>query len=75
MWVAFAYLFYDLSYTGTSMPYGAMASVITDKLEERVKLSCARSLGGIVVGVLFMPIINMMVWDVDCNQMLRTIFL
>ncbi|MFC5630999.1 MULTISPECIES: MFS transporter [Streptococcus] len=75
IWVAFAYLFYDLSYTGTSMPYGAMASVITDKSEERMKLSRARSLGGIAVGVLFMPIINMMVWNADRTPNVKNYFL
>lgn len=65
IWVAFAYLFYDLAYTGTSMPYGAMASVITDKSEERMKLSRARSLGGITVGLLFIPVVNVMIWNKD----------
>lgn len=28
-WVAFVYVLYGMSYTGTSMPFGAMVSVIT----------------------------------------------
>ena len=29
VWVAFVYVMYGMSYTGTSMPFGAMASVIS----------------------------------------------
>lgn len=29
IWVSIAYILYGVSYTGTSMPFGAMASVIT----------------------------------------------
>ncbi|MFK8243673.1 MULTISPECIES: glycoside-pentoside-hexuronide (GPH):cation symporter [unclassified Facklamia] len=75
IWVAFAYLIYDLSYTGTSMPYGAMASVITDNPEERMKLSRARSFGGIAVGLFFMPIINMLVWNSDRTPNVKNYFL
>lgn len=47
-WVAALYLIYGMSYTGASMPYGAMASVITDDPESRTKLSRARAIGGMV---------------------------
>lgn len=49
-WVAAAYIIYGMSYTGASMPYGSMASVITNDPIERTKLSRARSIGGTIVG-------------------------
>ena len=64
-WVAVAYIIYGMSYTGTSMPYGAMASAITRNPEERTKLSRARSLGGTAVGVLFLPLVPMVIWNDD----------
>lgn len=51
VWVAVAYIFYGMSYTGTSMPYGSMAAVITNDPIERTKLSRARSIGGTIVGI------------------------
>lgn len=65
IWIAVGYLIYGMSYTGTSMPYGAMASVITRDPIERTKLSRARSLGGTSVGVLFLPIVPMLIWNKD----------
>ena len=37
-YVAFAYVLYGMSYTGTSMPFGAMASVVSDDPIQRSKL-------------------------------------
>nr|WP_305182868.1 MFS transporter [uncultured Schaedlerella sp.] len=65
VWVAVAYILYGTSYTGTSMPYGAMASVITDDPIERTKLSRARSIGGTAVGLIFLPIVSLMIWNSD----------
>ena len=50
--VAFAYIFFGMSYTGTSMPFGAMANVVTVDPVERSKLSRARSVGGGLVGAV-----------------------
>ena len=50
--VAFAYIFFGMSYTGTSMPFGAMANVVTVDPVQRSKLSRARSLGGGLVGAV-----------------------
>lgn len=47
-WVAFAYIFYGMSYTGTSMPFGAMASVVSADPIHRSRLSRARSIGGTI---------------------------
>lgn len=65
VWVAVAYILYGMSYTGTSMPYGAMASVITHDRTERTKLSRARSIGGTLVGVVFLPIVPLVIWNED----------
>lgn len=65
IWIAVGYLIYGMSYTGTSMPYGAMSSVITRDPIERTKLSRARSLGGTAVGVLFLPLVPMFIWNED----------
>ena len=51
-YVAFAYILFGMSYTGTSMPFGAMANVVTVDPVERSKLSRARSVGGGLVGAV-----------------------
>ncbi len=50
--VAFAYVLFGMSYTGTSMPFGAMANVVTVDPVQRSKLSRARSVGGGLVGAV-----------------------
>ena len=62
-WVAVSYILYGMAYTGVSMPYGAMASVITDSPVERTRLSRARAFGGMGVGILFIPIVSLAIWD------------
>ena len=54
-WVAFVYVLYGMSYTGTSMPFGAMASVVSTDPIDRSKLSRARSIGGTIVGIVGFP--------------------
>ena len=55
--VAFAYIFFGMSYTGTSMPFGAMANVVTVDPVQRSKLSRARSVGGGLVGAVALGIV------------------
>lgn len=62
-WVAFAYVFYGMSYTGTSMPFGSMASVITRDPVERTKLSRARAIGGTIVGIGALSLVPQFVFD------------
>lgn len=45
------------------MPFGSMASVITNDPIERTKLSRARSIGGTVVGIGFLSIVPQFVFD------------
>ena len=67
IWVVFVYILYGSSYTGTSMPFGAMASVVTDKSEERTKLSRARAFGGIAVGYGYLSLVPALIWDSNNN--------
>lgn len=66
-WVAFVYVLYGMSYTGTSMPFGAMASVITNDPIERTKLSRARSVGGTVVGIGALSFVPLFGFDKASN--------
>ncbi len=56
-WVAFVYILFGMSYTGTSMPFGAMANVVTQDPIQRSKLSRARSIGGGVVGSVALGVV------------------
>lgn len=67
VWIVFTYILYGMSYTGTSMPFGSMASVVTDKAEERTKLSRARAFGGMAVGYGYLAFVPMLIWDKDNN--------
>ena len=66
-WVAFVYILYGMSYTGTSMPFGAMANVFTTDPMNRSKLSRARSLGGTFVGMGALSIIPVFCFDSNNN--------
>lgn len=66
-WVAFVYVFYGMSYTGTSMPFGAMASVVSDDPVDRSKLSRARSIGGTIVGIGALSLVPIFCFDANSN--------
>jgi GPH family glycoside/pentoside/hexuronide:cation symporter len=66
-WVIFAYVFYGMSYTGTSMPFGSMAAVITNDPVERTKLSRARSIGGTLVGIGGLSLVPQFIFDKQGN--------
>lgn len=63
IWVVFAYLVYGMSYTGTSMPFGSMASVLTNDPIERTKLSRARAIGGTIVGIGALSLVPQFIFD------------
>lgn len=67
LWVIFAYVFYGMSYTGTSMPFGSMAAVITNDPVERTKLSRARAIGGTIVGIGALSLVPQFVFDKQGN--------
>lgn len=66
-WVAFVYVFYGMMYTGTSMPFGAMSSVVSQDPGDRAKLSRARSIGGTIVGIGALSIVPIFCYDSDSN--------
>ena len=66
-WVAFAYVFFGMSYTGTSMPFGAMANVVSIDPVDRSKLSRARSIGGGLVGAVGLSMVPLLCFDKDEN--------
>lgn len=66
-YVAFVYVLYGMSYTGTSMPFGAMASVVSDDPIQRSKLSRARSIGGTFVGILGLSMVPLVCFDKQSN--------
>lgn len=68
-WVAFVYVLYGMSYTGTSMPFGAMASVVSTDPIDRSKLSRARSIGGTIVGIAALSFVPVICFDADSNIM------
>lgn len=67
VWVVLTYVLYGVSYTGTSMPFGAMASVVTENPVERTKLSRARAFGGMAIGYGYLSLIPQFIWDKNNN--------
>ena len=67
VWVAFVYIFFGMSYTGTSMPFGAMANVVSIDPIDRSKLSRARSIGGGLVGAVALSMVPVLCFDKDEN--------
>ena len=67
VWVAAVYIFYGMCYTGTSMPFGAMANVVSQDPIDRSKLSRARSLGGTFVGIFALSLVPVFCFDSNSN--------
>lgn len=66
-WVAFVYVLYGMSYTGTSMPFGAMANVVSTDPIDRSKLSRARSIGDTLVGIGALSFVPIICFDSNSN--------
>ncbi len=66
-YAAFAYVLYGMCYTGTSMPFGAMANVVSVDPVERSKLSRARSIGGSLVGIAALSFVPVICFDSKAN--------
>lgn len=68
VYIVITYLLYgSIGYTGVNIPYGSMASVITDNPKERSQLSVFRTLGSGVAGLLLGIVIPMVVYSKDAN--------
>ena len=59
------YIFYGMMYTGTNIPYGSLASVITTDELERSSLSMFRSIGAGFGGVPGTMLLPLFVYSVD----------
>lgn len=57
------YIFYGMMYTGVNIPYGALASAVTDDQSERSGLSVWRSVGAGIGGVPAMMLLPMLVYS------------
>ena len=66
-YVAVVYILFGMSYTGTSMPFGAMANVVSTDPLDRSKLSRARSIGGGLVGAFALGAVPVFCFDKDEN--------
>ena len=49
-------------YTGVNIPYGSMASAITENPQERQSLSTFRTMGGVLAGVIINVIVPMVIY-------------
>ncbi|MBM7599235.1 GPH family glycoside/pentoside/hexuronide:cation symporter [Virgibacillus halotolerans] len=63
VWVVVTYILVGMSYTGTSMPFGSMMSIVTPNPDERTKLSRARGIGGLLVGGVFMSFVPLFIFN------------
>ena len=61
------YIFYGMMYTGTNIPYGALASAVTGDEIERSSLSIWRSIGSGIGGLPAMMILPMLVYSVNAE--------
>jgi len=57
------YIFYGMMYTGTNIPYGALASAVTNDQNERSGLSVWRSIGAGIGGVPAMMLLPLFVYS------------
>lgn len=74
VWIVISYIAYGMCYTGTSMPYGSLATVITNDPIENAKLSRARSFGGGAVSML-MAFVPQFIYDKDHNPIGKAFFI
>lgn len=63
MYTYITYIGFGMSYTAINIPYGSMASVITDDEVERTTLSMFRSYGAVAASLFLNMIIPLLVFD------------
>lgn len=74
VWISTAYIAYGMCYTGVSMPYGSLATVITDDPVENSKLSISRTFGGALATVL-LALVPQFIYDKETNPVPRAFFI
>ncbi len=74
VWVVAVYLFFCTAYTADAIPYGSLASVISNDPVDRTKLSRARSIGGMIVGTAFLSFVPMFIYDKAGNVVPEAFF-
>lgn len=69
VWLIVSYLLWSVMYSVVNIPYGSMASAITDSAEERTQLSVFRNAGATIAALVISVSVPMLVYDtVDGNQ-------
>lgn len=64
----FTYILWgSVCYTGVNIPYGSMASAMSDKPEERAMLSNWRTIGATVAQIVIVVILPMVVYTTDAE--------
>ena len=63
IWAYITYIFYGMMYTGTNIPYGSLASVITGDDVERSSLSMWRSVGAGLGGLPAQMLLPLLVYS------------
>ena len=67
-WMFFTYILWgSVCYTGVNIPYGSMASAMSDKPEERAMLSNWRTIGATVAQIVIAVILPMVVYTTDAE--------
>lgn len=67
-WMFFTYILWgSVCYTGVNIPYGSMASAMSDKPEERTMLSNWRTIGATVAQIVIVVILPMVVYTTDAE--------
>ncbi len=62
-WMFFTYLLWgSVCYTGVNIPYGSMASAITDDAKQRTELSTWRNIGATVAQIIIVVVLPLVVY-------------
>lgn len=74
-WAFVTYIVWGTLYSTVSIPYGSMASVITDDAVERTTLSTWRTMGSMLAGIIVSVLAPLIVFvdnKLDANRLLMT---
>ncbi len=67
-WMFFTYLLWgSVCYTGVNIPYGSMASAISDNPDDRTQLSSWRNIGATLAGMVIGVVLPLVVYYTDEN--------